>query len=733
MLKSILRQPLKTFIGIVLMSLAVAILCTCLGQALALRDTRAKLNQQFATVAIPRGEERQYTTIAKMSDELISWLDKTARENPDVVKQISRHGILSAYIPELIPLNATSQKYLTENISWEHFEYYFDQSTPRLMPYTSAMLVITLDEVSEPEPQTSSYAVEQHLSLDDFAYVEDYLQWFNSAEKETVTKGYTVELTGTVTDVISLQEGYRDPTGRITRLTMTAPTLEQIQALNLVPGEQYVVYGMDYVDEYWKLIGELNWDGDYDFVQFEPFDSSRFDEVTESEREWYMKHYEETGDAHWLNTYGYLYGIALTERQCDMVNAISMTLALPVSLTEYEAIRENGDGKLLELRPIAEVTYTDAAGETVTVSQEKFTARYQIPTITRLEGSVEDFLKAAEGMLWQEALERDTINNQAFAVVGVDKMSYQADFSLEKTKIVTGRDFTAEELESGARVCIIHEELALANGLGVGDTITANFYGTDFGLPYQNFRTESRGILNPSASFYFDTTPFTETGVYTVVGICRGERTFPDVAQNEYAFSANTVYVPKSSVQTEMETCNSIAFVTPVLQNGKIEAFHNLAMHSGYAGLFKYYDQGYSVIAGNFHNYEALAKQVLTVGAAIYIVLLLLFLLLYPGAQKKVVRTMESLGVPYIRRFCHVLASSMAIILPATVLGGIVGTLLWDRVAVALQTAAESAVTLELQPGTLAKVAAAQLLLALILNGLVAIPVAAHKKLSDRR
>lgn len=726
--RQLLRQALKTISGIILMTLAVAILCTCVGQALAVRTTTEKLNQQFSTVAIPKGEEQQYSSIARMSDELLAWLDKTAQENPDVVKQIARHGILSAYIPEMTPLNVTSQKYINENMTWEHYEYYFYQSTPRLMPYTCAMLVITLEEVSEPEPQTTSYAVDQHLSMDDFAYIEDYLQWFNNTEKETATKGYTVELTGTVTDVISLQEGYRNPVGRIARLTMTAPTLEQIRELNLVPGEQYVVYGVDYVDEYWKLIGELNWDGRYDYTSFEPFDPSWFYRASEETREWYMEHYEATGNTFWLNLYGSLKGIALTERECDMVNAISMTLALPIQLTEYEEIRENGDGKLLELRPITDVTYTDGTGKTVTVSNEEYSERYQIPTITRLDGSVEDFLKAAEGTPWQGALERDAINNQSFAVIGVDNLNYLADFSLEKTKIVEGRNFTADELGNGARVCIIHEELALANGLEVGDTLTASFYGTDFGLPYQD-----SGILNPTASFYFETTPFAETEVYTIVGICRGERTFPDVAQNEYAFSANTVYVPRSSVQTEMETRNSIPFVTPVLHNGKIEAFHKLAMQSGYAGLFKYYDQGYSVIASNFHNYEALARQVLTVGAAIYAVLLLLFLLLYPGAQKKAVRTMESLGVPYIRRFGHVLASSVAIILPAAVLGGILGTLLWDRVAEVLQASAESAVTLEIQPGALATVAAVQLLLALLLNALVAIPVAAHKKLSDRR
>ena len=158
-----------------------------------------------------------------------------------------------------------------------------------------------------------------------------------------------------------------------------------------------------------------------------------------------------------------------------------------------------------------------------------------------------------------------------------------------------------------------------------------------------------------------------------------------------------------------------------------------LVIRAGYEDRFVYYDQGYATIAANFHNYDAQAEQVLTVGVAVYAVLLLLFLLLYPGAQKKAVRTMESLGVPYFRRLAHVLTSSMAIILPAAILGGILGTLLWDRVAQALQTSAQTAVPLEIQPWAMAAVAAGQLLLALVLSILVSIPIAAHKKLSGRR
>lgn len=57
---------------------------------------------------------------------------------------------------------------------------------------------------------------------------------------------------------------------------------------------------------------------------------------------------------------------------------------------------------------------------------------------------------------------------------------------------------------------------------------------------------------------------------------------------------------------------------------------------------------------------------------------------------------------------------------------------LWDRLVAALQTTAESAVALQIQPGTLTVVALAQLLFALILTIFVALFVAAPKPISHR-
>ena len=729
-IEQILRQPIKTLSGLLLMTIAASILCVCVGQAIAAYTTKEALNQRFSTVAIPVIQENSKGVASadgvRIENELLTWLETMAAEHPDIIKTVARHGLLSAYIPQMTPYNVTTDKYLAENItSWDHYEYYQFQSDPYAMPYSCAMLVITLDEVSQPTSKTVLYGVNEDVNSEDFTDQTEYEQWLNGDPKPetiTATNYYQLEISGTVTDVVSLADGYRNPVGRIARLTYTASTLEEINTLNLVPGQQYIVYGMDYFDEHWAFIGEINYNGKLDHVDFEPFDPDLLDVWPEQKQEAYREHFGKEV----YGTYNFVY---ISKEQFRRLNSISMHLNLPVSQVNYEEIRDE-NGKLVELKPITTFTRVNGNGEMQSFSSDEFNTMYQIPTIAKLESSVEDFLNSVEGSAWQAALERDAINNHAFAVVGVDKLSYLAVFSLEKALIVDGREFTQEELDRGARVCLLHEIVAEANGLSVGDTITLNLYGSDYSLPYQSFQENGKGLLNPTASFYFHTTPIAETAEYTIVGFWRGETPWPNVAENAYAFSANTVFAPKSSVQTPMEEANSVPLVTPILQNGKINEFHDLTLDSGYGGRFKYNDQGYSNIAGNFHNYEKLAKQVMLVGAVIYVILLLLYLLLYPGSQKNAVHTMASLGVKGGKRFVYVLASAMAIVIPASILGGVVGYLLWESVVTAMQAAAESTVSMRLQPGTLALVAGAQLLVAIVMNTCVAIFVSAHKGMS---
>ena len=253
-----------------------------------------------------------------------------------------------------------------------------------------------------------------------------------------------------------LWQGYRDPVGHVARLTFHAPTLEEANALKLELGSQYIVYGMDYSDEHWKLISALNRDGFLDYLDLEHYKPELLRFLTEEENAMWAEAFPDA-----MGNLKYLFAaydtLFITEQEYLQLNAISMSLATPVPRIKYEEIRDEVTGNLLDLRPATEVSYTDSKGETIIYSFADYTSRYRIPTIARLDGTVEDFLNSEAGEPWQAALERGAVNHHSFLVMGVDMMDYLADFSLQRSQIVAGRAFTDEELETGTRVCIIHD------------------------------------------------------------------------------------------------------------------------------------------------------------------------------------------------------------------------------------------------------------------------------------
>ena len=727
-LKQLLRQPLKTLMGIFLLALAAAILCVTVGQYWAAKSTKAELDREFSTVAIP-AEQEELTGSTKfyVDQELLDFLNKMAAEHPDIVKGVYQHGVLSASIPELSPYSEGAGTKIPQYISGgmpDEVKLLFVSAGASALPhYDCAMLVFTLEEMTVTKETFSHMHNGLPRPETAFPSKEEYEAYINANQWTTVEHGYTAQLTGTVTDVISLQEGWEDPTGRTFRFTVTVPSKEKLDALELEVGAQYIAYGMDYYDDYKYLVAYMA-GSSYKHVDFYPFDPELYREPTQQEKENYKNNQN-------IDVAMIYDDVPLRQWQADSMNAVSMSAAVDGGLIQHDVIRDEGY-ILQEVKPVTEVTYTNAKGESVTVDWDEYYKKYAIPTIQKLTGSVEDFLASPEGEPWQAAIERDEINNHGFAVFGVEEMDHLAAFALGKDKIGEGREFTPEEVETGARVCIVHELIAHNAGLKVGDTVTLSFYGTDYALPYQRLFWDGLDLLRPAATLYFDTTPILETAEYTIVGLWQGEL-WPYTGDNPYSFSANTVFVPQSSVQVPMEKRNNFMSNVGVLENGMIPQFHELAKRSGFAGAFKYSDQNFSKIATNFHNYDSLGRQMLMAGAVIYVMLLVLFLLLFPAAMKKPVKTMQSLGVSYSKRFFHVLLSSMALVVPASVMGGVVGERIWHYMVDFLQELAESSIALQLDPQALGSVCLAQMGFALALSFFVALSVAAPRGLSSRR
>lgn len=120
------------------------------------------------------------------------------------------------------------------------------------------------------------------------------------------------------------------------------------------------------------------------------------------------------------------------------------------------------------------------------------------------------------------------------------------------------------------------------------------------------------------------------------------------------------------------------------------------------------------------------------IGFVVYGVILVLFLLFFPGGQRKVLSTMKALGTHRKFKIAQVVVTSVGILVPGTVIGTVAGMLLWQRVISALAKSVGAAVTLEMDIVTLVMVALGQLTLAFVLTALLAFPMTRDRGIAKR-
>lgn len=731
-IKQLLRQPIKAVAGILLVAIAVAVLCVCAGQSLAARETQERLNQSYLTLAFPESD---------VEGAQSRWLDAYAQEHPEVVKEVSRVGLASAYIPELTIDNWT-----------QHWHKPLVTTSNLFTPYDTAILEITLTDIGEVQdaPQT-------HAKYEDGVFILD--ENGVSIPIEFYGKPVAVQLTGTVERVIALEEGYPDPVGFTVHISLTIDTQRMLDALNLEVGGRYLVYGTSYVDLDWQLRHRasqlMTWNKDTELPEWDldtfagvyDYDTYEQDGITYYTY-WTRDEYgvlsevvtvdnlEDVPSIGFKCKIGDLYhGMPFSE--LNQFRSVTMICSSDVRIPNT-SVYQTGDGQWV-FGDGGEISYVDQFGHTVVIiPQDEKAQLYRAPTIAHLTGTAEDFLASEEGTLWSEALRNVEMNNHAFAFLGVDNLGYIENFDRGEAQIVQGRDFTAEELETGAKVCVISKQLAEANGLTVGDTIMPQFYDPDMGLKYQLSMSDN-GFL-PKPFYYFaNTTQLQEAQSYTIVGIYEQNDPTPSLFDeygetvNRYGFTSNTIFAPKASIDAAMYTRESGLFKTAVLHNGSLEEFQIAAIEAGLGEEFKYTDNGYSAVEGSMAAYQKNAARALAVGAAVYGSLLLLFLLLFPTRERAVLLTMEALGAERPRRIGYLLSSSLGLLIPGTVIGTGCGMLMWRKVAATLSENGAAMLDIQMNAGSMTAVAAAQLVIASILVLMLAVYATKCGNLSKRK
>lgn len=666
-LRQLIRQPGKTIAGVLLVAFAVAILCVCAGQALSARQTE-------------EGTAENFTTIAYRGDYSWDW------DNPTIAEGVKGYYSFSmdAYRENARFMDMLTEKY-PEYVKLDFKPGFISAYVPELdelrssefpeAPNACAMLEVRLETIGQPQE----------------TFILGTTDMWESVE---IPDGWEVVLTARVEKVIGLYEVWTDPVGYTIELTIPLPDESAAEDMEFEVGQRYLVYGMDYYDMYYDVLQYVNGDlskntGDDIRLTELDFDAIKYRTQQEIDKSSSVYDTYTVAYYHWGE-----YMVPINNHQIQLLQRCSMTLKNEADF--------GADGK------------------------------YTIPTIAKLDTSAEEFLQSGDGALWRQALENLEITNDSFPVIGLGgSTKYLSAFVLDQCEIIDGRDFTEEELASGAKVCLVSNLLAQENGLSVGDTISPQFYENDSDSPYQNNTKITFRTTNPKANMYGAAGSFVgKAEEYTIVGIYEQDHPWMNTSNAvyyfyTYTFTPNTIFVPESSVNGEMEYFDCGVFRTLVLYNGCVPQVRKIVDEAGHQFLFNFADQGYTQIAEGLYDYQRVAKIALVTGAVLYGMVLLLYLLLFPGRQSRQMIVLNAMGTPVWKRVWGGVVSGFGILFPGTVLGCILARLSWDKLVGALLQAADVELEIVLTMKNLALIAASQLALALVLTAIITLALSA--------
>lgn len=342
-------------------------------------------------------------------------------------------------------------------------------------------------------------------------------------------------------------------------------------------------------------------------------------------------------------------------------------------------------------------------------------------------GSLEAFLEKNPN--WQQWIEETGKMQHTFPVLGTQCLETMHCFMTGAATVTQGRTFTREEYDTGAKVLMLSEELALTGNIQVGDTLTlqqllcdteewGNFSLSWSGMPLQQLNEPDIGLL-PLAN------GMEEAEAFTVVGLYRMERSWEDTA---YSISPNTIFMPQKAqikggyggcdfmdtyttnglqldesgkvilddagnpIEVQMEHTEPKyrgtygVFLSVKIKNGQMAAFQKELEATGIYGMgFISLDQGFDQAIGTVRQAQAQALKLFGITALCWAALLLLYLLLFQGRQKRNLGIMRSVGATVRQTRRYLFAGGVLPVLVGISLGtaltGLVTGLLNDRLS----------------------------------------------------
>ena len=212
---------------------------------------------------------------------------------------------------------------------------------------------------------------------------------------------------------------------------------------------------------------------------------------------------------------------------------------------------------------------------------------------------------------------------------------------------------------------------------------------------------------------------------YQIIGIYSA----PEFATGEHAFSANTIFAPKTSVPNaeRYEDIGSCLLYSAILENGSTDAFEAMLKERDCEKTFAYYDQDYNALAKTLEVMKGNAVRMVLISGALFVLVAALFFFLFLRQTADPAKKLRLLGVRAgtVRRQRY--GAAVVLIVVAAVLGAAGSAGLYGAVTKRVLSG-----NIALQPTVLLLAVAAQMVL-LLFTALLCTLATARQNLMQKK
>ncbi len=325
-------------------------------------------------------------------------------------------------------------------------------------------------------------------------------------------------------------------------------------------------------------------------------------------------------------------------------------------------------------------------------------------------GTAEEVLQEPQ---WQERMEQTEAKQHGFPVLAPENLDHMALFATQGAEVPQGRYFTEQEYAEGAPVCLISETLAAANGLKIGDSIRLALYPA---------RLDDRTIYdaqqsNPLTYEYDLKDSRRQQTAYTIVGLYRQANEW---SLEHGSFTPNTILVPQKSVQVQTREGVDGCLATLKIKRGKELELEEYLKEEHYSGLLQILDRDFSTISPSAAGYAGISGKVFAIGVGLWLLILALFMLLFPMQEGKNLNRMWALGAEKKQMMGHVILGSGSVLLPGAVLGFVGSALAAEKFGQIVAQLAKSEEPLKISISSLAAASTVSFLVQLLILTVIA-------------